>query len=154
MEMLLQSFSKTTGLTAEVSTDIWSDIWKKFLIIAPLSGIGSITRSPFGVFRSLPETRQMLKQSVQEIFQVALSHDINLPKDTIETTFTFFDALPKEGTASMQRDIMEGRPSELKEQNGAVVRLGQAAGVETPINAFIYHSLLPLELRARDQLQF
>ena len=154
MEMLLQVFSKTTGLTAEVSTDIWSDIWKKFLIIAPWSGLGSITRSPIGVFRSLPETRQMLKQSMQEVFQVAISHDINLPKDAVENTLAFLDTLPKEGTASMQRDIMEGRPSELKEQNGAVVKLGQAAGVDTPINAFIYHSLLPLELRARGQLQF
>lgn len=154
MEMLLQVFSKTTGLTAEVSTDIWADIWKKFLIIAPWSGLGSITRSPIGVFRGLPETRQMLKQSMQEVFQVALSHDINLPKDAVETTLAFLDTLPKEGTASMQRDIMEGRPSELKEQNGAVVKLGQAAGVDTPINAFIYHSLLPLELRARGQLQF
>ena len=154
MEMLLQSFSKTTGLTAEVSTDIWSDIWKKFLIIAPWSGLGSITRSPIGVFRSLPETRQMLKRSMQEVFQVALSHDIDLPKDAVENTLAFLDTLPKEGTASMQRDIMEGRPSELKEQNGAVVRLGQTAGVDTPINAFIYHSLLPLELIARGQLQF
>lgn len=154
MEVLLKAFSKTIGLIAKVSTDIWSDIWKKFLIIAPWSGLGSITRSPIGVFRSLPETRQMLKRSMQEIFQVALSHGIDLPKDIVKTTLTFLDTLPTEGTASMQRDIMEGRLSELKEQNGAVVKLGQATGVDTPINAFIYHSLLPLELRARDRLQF
>jgi 2-dehydropantoate 2-reductase len=54
----------------------------------------------------------------------------------------------------MQRDIMEGRPSELEAQNGAVVRLGQEAGVPTPVHAFIYHSLLPSELRARGTLQF
>ncbi|HUV59590.1 MAG TPA: ketopantoate reductase C-terminal domain-containing protein, partial [Desulfatiglandales bacterium] len=57
-------------------------------------------------------------------------------------------------TASMQRDIMDGKPSELKSQNGAVVRLGQEVGVETPINNFIYNSLLPMEMRARGQLQF
>jgi len=62
------------------------------------------------------------------------------------------DTLPPDGTASMQRDIMEGRPSELETQNGAVVRLGQAVGVATPLNAFIYHSLLPLELKAKGQL--
>jgi hypothetical protein len=44
---------------------------------------------------------------------------------------------------------MEGRPSELESQNGGVVRLGQDAGVATPVHRFIYHSLLPLELRAR-----
>ncbi len=54
----------------------------------------------------------------------------------------------------MQRDIMEGRPSELEAQNGAVVRLGQEVGAATPLNTFIYHSLLPLELKATGQLQF
>jgi len=66
----------------------------------------------------------------------------------------FIDALPEKGTASMQRDIIEGRPSELNEQNGAVVRLGDVVGVQTPANAFIYYSLLPLEMKARGQLQF
>ena len=64
------------------------------------------------------------------------------------------DSLPPSGTASMQRDIMEGRPSELEAQTGAAVRLGQAVGVVTPLNTFIYNSLLPMELRARSQLQF
>jgi 2-dehydropantoate 2-reductase len=51
--------------------------------------------------------------------------------------------------ASLQRDVLEGRPSELEAQCGAVVRLGQAAGVPTPTHAFIYSALLPGELRAR-----
>jgi 2-dehydropantoate 2-reductase len=49
---------------------------------------------------------------------------------------------------------MAGRPSELEAQNGAVLRLGQAVGVPTPVNAFIYHALLPAELRARRQVEF
>jgi 2-dehydropantoate 2-reductase len=49
----------------------------------------------------------------------------------------------------MQRDIMEGRPSELEAQNGAVVRLGEAAGVQTPVNRFFYAALLPQEKKAR-----
>ena len=154
IEMLLQAFSKTTGLTAEISTNIWSDIWKKFLFIAPLSGLGSITRSPVGVFRRLPETRQMLLQSMKEVFNIAIASKVDLPKEVVEETMKFIDALPEEGTASMQRDIIEGRPSELNEQNGAVVRLGGAVGVQTPVNTFIYYSLLPLEMRTRGQLQF
>jgi 2-dehydropantoate 2-reductase len=54
----------------------------------------------------------------------------------------------------MQRDVMAGRPSELDAQIGAVVRLGQEVGIATPLHAWIYGSLLPLELRARGQLQF
>jgi 2-dehydropantoate 2-reductase len=49
----------------------------------------------------------------------------------------------------MQRDIMEGRPSELGAQTGAVVKMGLETGVPTPVQAFIYASLLPQELQAR-----
>ena len=51
----------------------------------------------------------------------------------------------------MQRDLMEGKPSELEVQNGGVVRLGLEVGVPTPVNTFIYHSLLPQEIRARGE---
>ena len=57
-------------------------------------------------------------------------------------------------TSSLQRDIGAGRPSELEAWNGAVVRLGREAGVATPLNDFLYHSLLPLELKARGELEF
>ena len=91
---------------------------------------------------------------MQEILGVALARDIALPKDVVGKTLAFMDSLPPSGTASMQRDIMEGRPSELEAQNGAAVRLGQEVGVATPLNSFIYNSLLPLELKARGKVQF
>jgi 2-dehydropantoate 2-reductase len=49
---------------------------------------------------------------------------------------------------------LDGRPSELEAQNGAVVRLAEEVGIGVPVNALIYHSLLPMELRARGELQF
>ena len=85
---------------------------------------------------------------------MALARNIALPEDVIGKTMAFVDRLPPDGTASLQRDIVEGKPSELASWNGAVVRLGQEVGVATPLHAFIYHSLLPLELRARGQVQF
>jgi 2-dehydropantoate 2-reductase len=54
-----------------------------------------------------------------------------------------------ETTASMQRDIMEGRPSELDALNGAVVRMGKELGVDTPVNRFILAGLVPMERLAR-----
>ncbi len=151
---LYRAFSEATGLTVEIAADINAALWKKFILIAPWSGVGAVTRAPVGVFRRLPETRQMLLQSMKEVFNTALAHEVDLSEEVVEETMEFIDALPEESTASMQRDIIEGRPSELNEQNGAVVRLGNIGGVQTPVNAFIYYSLLPLEMRARGQLQY
>src|SRR5690606_11098811 len=113
------------------------------------SGVGAVTRAPVGVMRSLPETRALLQQSLLEIYDVALARNVALTPEAMEWAMGFMDALPPTATASMQRDILEGRPSELEAQNGAVVRLGAEAGVETPLNRFIYHSLLPQERKAR-----
>ncbi len=126
-------------------------MWQKFMFISAWSGVGTVSRAPLGVFRSQPGTRQMLKQVMQEIYEVAQARKISLPPEIINETLAVFDRLPADGTTSMQRDIIEGRPSELEVQNGAVVRLGQEAGIETPVNAFIYHSLLALERQARGE---
>ena len=64
-------------------------------------------------------------------------------------TLTFLDSLAPDGTTSLQRDIIDGKPSELEYWNGAVVRLAREQGVAAPTNEFIYHSLLPQEKRAR-----
>ncbi len=153
-EEIAGAFADAQGLTLAVSRNILVDLWKKFMLIAPWSGIGALTRSPVGVFRSLPETRQMLTDSIREVVAVANANGVAVEQSAVDATMAFIDNLPPEGTASMQRDIMEGRPSELYEQCGAVVRYGQKGGVQTPLNRFYYHSLLPLELKARGELSF
>jgi 2-dehydropantoate 2-reductase len=154
VERLRQAFDKASGVTAEIPPDIQVALWGKFLFVTPWSGVGAVTRSPLGIIRGQPGTRRMLEQTMGEIYNVGQAHNIALPKDILGKTMDFVDSLPPEGTASMQRDIMNGRPSELEAQNGAVVRMGQQVGVETPINAFIYNSLLPMEMRARGQLEY
>ncbi len=150
-ERLRQAFAQA-GVTAEIPFNIRAAVWGKFLFIASFSGVGAVTRAPAGVLRGLPETRRMLEQAMREVLVVARAHAVSLLEESVDQTMALIDGLPAGATASMQRDIMAGRPSELESQNGAVVRLGQGVGVATPLHTFIYHSLLPAELRARDQV--
>lgn len=154
VEGLRQAFDRASGLTVEIPPDIQVALWMKFLFITAWSGMGAVTRTPLGVWRSLPETRQMAESALQEIIRVARAHDIVLPENAMPTTMNMYDSLPPEITSSMQRDIAEGRPSELEAQIGAVVRFGKEADLTTPLHNFIYDTLLPMELRARGQLQF
>lgn len=152
VERLRAAFSRATGLTVEVPADIRAAMWEKFLTITSFSGVGAVTRAPIGVIRSVPETREMMVGVMREIIAVANARGIPLGEDVVQRVLAFRDSLPPGATASMQRDLMDGQPSELEWQNGAVVRLGREVGVETPLNAFIYHSLLPQELKARGKL--
>ena len=153
LENLRQAFLRAE-VTVEIPANIQTALWMKFLSITTFSGIGAVTRTPIGVWWQMPETRQMAEQTIHEVLQVAQARGIALPADALFKTIAHLDKVAPDATASMQRDIMAGRPSELEAQIGAVVRLGKASEVATPLHAFIYGSLLPLELRARGKLQF
>ncbi len=151
---LARVFAAAQGLSVDVPENILAALWKKFMLIAPWSGVGALTRSPIGVCRRLPETREMLLQSIREVCSVARADGAEIEASAVDETIDFIDRLPPEGTASMQRDVMEGRPSELNEQCGAVVRFGERTGVPTPVNRFIYYGLLPQERKARGKVDF
>ena len=124
-------------------------MWEKLLFIASVGGVGAVTQATIGIIRTLPESRRMLEEGMREIFQVGRAQKIQLDQDVVERTMTFTDNQPPDGTTSMQRDIIAGRPSELEAWNGAVVRLGRQVKVATPVHAFLYRSLLPLDTRAQ-----
>ena len=150
VENLLQAFRKT-NITAEVPQDIHRSMWTKFLFIATMSGIGALTRVPIGVWRSMPEIRAIVTDSLGEVVALANARGIDLGADAVEKTWERYDAMAPESTASLQRDVIAGRPSVLDAQLGTIVRLGSEHAINTPVTTFIYHSLLPQERVARER---
>jgi 2-dehydropantoate 2-reductase len=146
---LEEALRRCRGLRVEIAEDIHAALWEKFMFITATGGVGSVTRVPMGVFRSVPETRTLVERAMREVVAVARARGVELPPDAVEKRMAFLDGLEHHGTSSMQRDVVEGRRTELEEWNGAVVRLGREAGVETPVHSFVYAALLPHELRAR-----
>lgn len=140
------------GIHAIIPSDIHSMIWQKFMFVASTSGVGAVTRSTLGMVRSIPESRNLLKRSMEEIRNIAIRKNIFMPDNIVEKNMERLDSLAYETTASTQRDIMEGRPSELKNLTGAVVKYGQELNVDTPVSNFIYASLLPIEMKARKMI--
>lgn len=153
VERLRQAFERA-GVLVDVPADIQASMWEKFIFIASISGVGAVARAPGGIVRSTPETRQILLAAIQEVAQVGRARRINLPEDIVQRTMSFIDGMAPGVIPSMQRDITEGRPSELAAQSGAVVRMGLESGVPTPVHSFIYASLLPQELKARGEVAY
>jgi 2-dehydropantoate 2-reductase len=147
-ERLREAF-ESAGIRATVPPDIHVSLWEKLLFVVSFGGVGAVTRVPIGIVRTLPETRGLLRRAMEEIQAVARARGVDLPGGAVDRGMAFLDGLDPTGTTSLQRDITEGRPSELEAWNGAVVRLGREAGVPTPTHEFLYASLLPLERRAR-----
>ena len=140
----IRALFEKAGISVTVAKHIDADLWKKFMFICT-SGLGALTRSSYGIMREMPETRRLLVALITEIHSIAKHLHIPLREDAVVLTMKVIDNLPYEATSSMQRDVMEGRPSELEYLTGEVVRLGSACGIDTPVNSFIYHCLLPME---------
>jgi len=134
--------------------DIQRELWKKFLFFSPVSGLGAVTRSPIGIICSQPQTRALLKSAMLEVFALAIKTGVNLREEVVDATLKVTDTLPFDGTTSMQRDFAEGKRTELEALAGAMVRIGRQHQVATPVHDFIYASLLPLERRARGELEW
>ena len=137
------------GVKTSIADDVNVALWEKFIFIATWSGIGAVTRVAVGEWRSVPGLRAMAESALREVVAVGRARGVRLRDDHVATTLAAYDSVPPHTMASMQKDVLAGRPSELEAQNGAVVRLGRAAGVPTPTHAFLYNSLLPQEKAAR-----
>jgi 2-dehydropantoate 2-reductase len=137
------------GVKAEIPADIHKALWEKFLFVASLGGISATKGLPFGDIRVDGESRRMLELAMEEVFGLGRARGVALDEGLVERTMAFVDTLPDEGTASLQRDIAAGKPSELEAWSGAVVRLGRESGVDVPVHTFIYETLLPMDERAR-----
>jgi 2-dehydropantoate 2-reductase len=138
---------------ADVAVDTPDDaepaLWEKALFVEPLGVVGAAARASFGELLGVPETRAALAACGREILAVARACGVALDDDAPARAWARYEALPAGGTTSMQRDLVAGRPSELEAQTGAVVRLGRARGVPTPVHDVLYAVLRPQEARAR-----
>lgn len=139
------------GIGSRISDDINADLWKKFIAICA-GGLIAVARSTYGEFMELRETRLMMHELLTEIYNLSQKAGINIDNDYVDRTMTVIDGFPYDSTSSMTRDIWEGKPSEIEYQNGAVVRLGEIFGVETPVNRFVYNCVLPQELKVRGSI--
>ncbi|HCE54658.1 MAG TPA: 2-dehydropantoate 2-reductase [Lutibacter sp.] len=149
--LLLEKLFLNAGITTKLAENIQTEIWSKFLFISTISAIGALTRATIGEMIASPTIKELMHKTAAEIVAVAKAKGVHLSDKLVEQQFKIIESQPYNTTSSLQRDIMEGKPSELEAQNGTVVKMGIELGIPTPVNSFIYHCLLPQENKARSE---
>lgn len=119
---------------AQTTNSIELELWKKFALITTFGGVCGLAHATIGQVRDYPPTRALQKQSLAEARAVANARGIALTEADTKAILDQLDALSPESTTSMQRDIEAGRPCELEDLNGTLVRLGTQVGVDTPLH--------------------
>ncbi len=131
------------GIVADVVSDIDRLIWEKFVFLASLAAVTGISRSTLGPILADADMRAMMVSAMGEVVAVAAARGLRLAPDLVDRNLAFAATLPASMKASLAYDLERGNRIELDGLMGAVVRLGQAAGVPTPVHRTIYAALKP-----------
>ena len=146
----IHALFESAGIKNRVSDHIERDIWLKFLFIVTISALGALTRSVLGIMRKDDYLRGIMSKTSQEILSIGIAKGVDLRQEDIDNCFKIIDQLDHHTTMSLQRDMMEGKPSELENFNGFIVHQGDLLQIDTPVNDFIYYTLRPMEQMARN----
>lgn len=138
---LAAALNAAPGIEATVSPNIDADLWRKMTMLAPFSAVACLKRQPVGEVLSDPDSLALFKSALAETVAVALAEGVALPGDIEAATIAQMRQFPPNAKPSMLEDMEAGRPVELDYLAGAVVRLGRAHGVPTPVSAAAYRDL-------------
>ena len=122
----------TDDLEAILSENIRRDAMVKFSYVSPIGAAGLYCNAVAADFQREGEQREMFKALIREI--VALSHamGIEFEEDLVERNLKILASLSPEATTSMQRDVIEGKRSEMDGLVYEVVRMGREYKVSMP----------------------
>ena len=132
---------KAAGIDAILSSDIQRNVWMKFALLAPFSGMTALTGSTAGPIRETPGTRALMEAAVKEVIAVGMAAGVPLKADDFTGAWKAVEGNPPGMTSSMAHDRRAGKPLEVNYLSGAVVRLGEKHGVPTPTHKFITQAL-------------
>src|SRR3979490_2157566 len=79
------------GIAVKISADIAAELWSKLVMNCAYNAISALTRAPYGRMVALPEIREVMRQTVDEVVQVARAKGIRLPGDMVEAAFRLLD---------------------------------------------------------------
>jgi len=130
----VSSWFEAAGVPCRVSPDIDADLWTKLITNAALNAISAVVRAPYGDIVAIPESRETVRQLVEECVAVARADGVSLPDvDFVEMVWRFAEKVARVYSSTAQ-DLERGKRTEIDALNGFVVRRGARLGVRTPVN--------------------
>ena len=131
--------------TVELSDDIKSTLWAKFVMLATNAGMTSLARQPVGVVYKDPDIAFVAKAMMQEVRDVGKAKGVSLPDDIVERSLEIIKTFSDDMYASTYHDLVAERPLEIASFSGLVSKLGRELGVPTPHHDTVYACLKPYE---------
>ncbi len=130
LKKIAQDF-KDSGIDGILSDNIKRDALTKFSYVSPIGTAGLYLHAVAGDFQREGEARELFKTLIREIVTLAKAMGITFEEDLVERNLKILSNLPEEATTSMQRDVMEGKQSEIDGLVYEVVRMAKKYGARS-----------------------
>lgn len=122
----------TDDLEVILSENIRRDAMVKFSYVSPIGAAGLYCNAVAADFQREGEQREMFKALIREIVELSHAMGIEFEEDLVERNLKILASLSPEATTSMQRDVIEGKRSEMDGLVYEVVRMGREYKVSMP----------------------
>jgi 2-dehydropantoate 2-reductase len=134
------------GITATLSDDMRTELWKKFVFIAAVGGLTALTRLTLGEILPVRATRELLQAAMDEAVAVGRAEGVPLDDTLVPGMFEILGKFDNRSRSSMYFDLANGRPLEIEAFSGTLRRLGRRHNIPTPVHDMLYATLLPHHL--------
>lgn len=141
------SLCRKSGIDAEVSLSIRTDLWRKFAMICATAGMTAAVRLPIGEIRTSPAALEMFRRIASEVLDVGAAEGVSIPANTIDQMLHIASSVPGDWYSSLHYDMTHGKPMELDALHGSVVRRARRHQVPVPMCEAVYAILEPWALR-------
>lgn len=126
------------GFPCEPTSEVVKHIWAKILYNCALNPLGAVFGVPYGTLAEHDASRKMMDRVFDEIYAVMAAAKLATFWPTAEEYKRRFYGQMVPTTAahhsSTLQDIRAGKRTEIDAMSGAIVALGAAHGVATPVN--------------------
>lgn len=132
LEEIKQDFD-VSGIDGVLSENIRRDALEKFSYVSPIGAAGLYYHATAADFQREGEEREAFKTMIREITALAEAMGVPFERDMVEVNLKILSTLASEATTSMQRDVMDGKSSEIDGLVYEVVRMGERYHVPVPM---------------------
>ncbi|MDV2994928.1 MAG: 2-dehydropantoate 2-reductase [Chroococcidiopsis sp. SAG 2025] len=148
-EQLLKTFERAE-VAVEIPPDIRVAMWSKLLGVSAFTAVCCVTRLPAAAIISCAETSALFWGAMEEGFAVARASGVTMPDNFLDQSRGIMAGINPMLRPSMYYDLQAGKPLELEDMIGVVVRLGNKHDVSTPLTFAMYAALKPYVSGAPD----
>ncbi len=145
-EKIVAAFSDS-NIEAEKCDNVKHLLWEKLFINMTINSVTALLNAHINIISEDEHARRVVAKLLSEAVAVALKDGVKFDYDTVYNDVINTATTLGTGKASMCQDIENKRKTEIDFINGAVVRLGEKYGIETP-----YHAMITELIHAKEDL--